>query len=324
MFGHEVVGEIAEVGERVQGYAIGDKVIIEPTLSCVIRGIQPPCNQCEKGQFANCENITHGDISAGIQTGYCRDTGGGWSPYFLAHQNQLHRVPDALSDEIAVLVEPFACALHSVLKAELNADDEVLIIGAGTIGLLTLAAIRAIGKSNRIIIIAKYLHQQKLARELGANEILSPDKNLYPNFCQLTEAKCYQPELGKPILVGGVDVTFDCVASSTSIDDALRLTQAQGRVMVVGMPAIPKNVDWMSIWYKELKVVGAYTYGIETYEGERIRTFSLGIRLLQQIGHRLLPLIGERFSLRDYRKAIQSALHSGQSGSVKTIFDLRL
>ena len=323
VLGHEVVGEIAEVGEKVEGYAIGDKVIIEPTLSCDIRGIQPLCTQCKKGNFANCENITHGDISAGIQTGYCQDTGGGWSPYFVAHKNQLHRVPDDLPDEIAVLIEPFACALHSALKAELNAEDEVLIIGAGTIGLLTLAAIRAIGKSNRTIIIAKYLHQQELARELGANEILSPDENLYPNFCQLTGAECYQPDLGKPILVGGVDVTFDCVASSTSIDDALRFTQAQGRVMVVGMPAIPKNIDWMSIWYKELKVVGAYTYGVETYEGERIRTFALGIRLLQQLGNRLLPLIGERFSLRDYRNAIQSALHTGQSGSVKTLFDFR-
>ena len=324
VLGHEVVGEIAEVGASIKGYTLGDRVIIEPTLSCAIRGIQPLCRQCEQGQFANCENITHGNISAGIQTGYCQDTGGGWSPYFLAHQNQLHHVPDDLSDEIAVLIEPFACALHSALKAELNAEDEVLIIGAGTMGLLTLAAIRAIGKSNKIIIVAKYQHQQKLARELGANEILSPDKNLYPNFCRLTGAECYQPELGKPILVGGVDVTFDCVASSTSIDDALRFTQAQGRVMVVGMPSVPKNINWVSIWYKELKVLGTYTYGIETYEGERIRTFSLGIRLLQQIGNRLLPLIGERFSLRDYRKAIQSALHTGQTRSVKTIFDLRL
>ena len=323
VLGHEVVGEIAEAGERVEAYAVGDRVVIEPVLSCEIRGIEPECYQCRNGHFANCENITGGNISAGIQTGYCRDTGGGWSPYFLAHKNQIHRVPENLSDEIAVLLEPFACALHGVLKANLKDTDEVLIIGAGTVGLLTVAAIRAIGKSNRILIVAKHPHQRQLASELGADEILSSDKSLYANFCRLTGAESYQPELGKPVLLGGVDVTFDCVASATTIDDALRFTRAQGRVMLVGMPAIPKNIDWTSVWYKELKVSGAYTYGVEDYAGEKIRTFTLGIRLLEQMGDRLLPLIGEQFSLKEYRQAIQAAMSTGRSGAVKTVFDLR-
>ncbi len=324
VLGHEVVGEIAEIGSGVEGYTIGTRVVLEPVLSCEIRGIEPQCHQCQHGQFANCENITQGNISAGIQTGYCRDTGGGWSPCFLAHKSQIHPVPDDLSDEIAVLIEPFACALHAVLKANLKDTDEILIIGAGTVGLLTVAAIRAIGKSNRILIGAKYPHQGKLARELGANEILAPDKGLYANFCRLTGAASYQPELGKPVLLGGVGVTFDCVASATTIDDALRFTRAQGRVMLVGMPAIPKNIDWTSIWYKELKVSGAYTYGVETYKGEQIRTFTLGIRLLGQMGDRLLPLIGKPFSLKDYRQAIQAVLYTGKSGLVKTTFDPRL
>lgn len=323
VLGHEVVGEIAEVGEGVEGYTPGDRVVIEPVLSCEIRGIESGCHQCRNGHFANCENITRGNISAGIQTGYCRDTGGGWSPYLLAHKNQIHRVPDSLSDEIAVLLEPFACALHGVLKADLKDTDEVLIIGAGTVGLLTVAAIRAIGKSNRILIVAKYPHQRQLASELGADEILSSDKSLYTNFCRLTGAESYQPELGKPVLLGGVDVTFDCVASAATIDDALRFTRAQGRVMLVGMPAIPKNIDWTSIWYKELQVSGAYTYGIESYTGEEIRTFALGIRLLEHKGDKLLPLIGGRFALKEYRQAIHAAMSTGRSGAVKTVFDLQ-
>ena len=323
VLGHEVVGEIAELGAGVDGYAIGDRIVIEPVLSCAIRGIQPYCYQCQHGQFANCENITKGDISAGIQTGYCRDTGGGWSEYFVAHRNQLHHAPDELSDDIAVLAEPFACALHSVLKADLDEKANVLVIGAGTMGLLTVAVIRALGKMNRILIVAKHPHQQKLGRELGADEIIPHDKHLYANFCRLTGAEAHQPELGKPVLLGGAGVTFDCVASSTTIDDALRFTRAQGRVILVGMPAIPKNIDWTSIWYKELKASGAYTYGVENYNGGQIRTFELGIQLLRQMGERLLPLIGERFPLRDYSGAIDSALHTGRSGTVKTLFDLR-
>ena len=322
--GHEVVGEVAETGSPIEGAAVGNRVVIEPVLSCEVRGIRPRCDQCQLGRFANCENITRGNISAGIQTGYCRDTGGGWSPYFVAHKSQIHHVPDNLPDEIAVLIEPFACALHGVLRAELKDADEILILGAGTVGLLTVASIRALGKSNRILIVAKYPHQQKLAIELGANEILAPGKDLYTSFCHLTDAECHQPELGKPVLLGGVDVTFDCVASASTIDDALRFTRAQGRVMLIGMPAIPKSIDWTSIWYKQLKVSGAYAYGLENYEGMQIRTFTLGIQLLQQMGTSLLPLVGERFPLKDYRQAIQSALYTGQSGSVKTVFDLRL
>ena len=323
VLGHEVVGEIAEIGDGIKGYTAGDRVVIEPVLSCEIRGIEPACYQCRQGHFANCENITRGNISAGIQTGYCHDTGGGWSPYLLAHKNQIHRVPDSLSDEIAVLLEPFACALHGVLKANLRDTDEVLVIGAGTVGLLTIAAIRAIGKSNRILIVAKYRHQRQLANELGADEILPSDKSLYTNFCGLTGAASYQPELGKPVLLGGVDVTFDCVASATTIDDALRFTRGQGRVILVGMPAIPKNIDWTSVWYKELKVSGAYTYGIEDYAGEEVRTFTLGIRLLEQMGDKLRPLIGKRFSLKEYRQAVQAAMSTGRSGAAKTVFDFR-
>ncbi len=323
VLGHEIVGEIAEIGSEIDGFVVGDRVIIEPVLSCAIRGIVELCYQCQRGQFANCENIAKGRISAGIQTGYCRDTGGGWSQCFVAHQNQLHHVPEGLLDEIAVLAEPFACALHAVLKANLQETDEVLIIGAGTIGLLTLAAIRALGQLNRIFIVAKYPHQQKLAGEFGADEIIPHGRDLYANFCRLTSAESHQPELGKPVLLGGVDVTFDCVASASTIDDALRFTRAQGSVMLVGMPGIPKNIDWTSIWYKELRVNGAYAYGVENYDGNRVRTFDLAIEHLRRLGTQLRPLIGERFSLKDFQCAIGEALYTGRSGTVKTLFDLQ-
>ncbi len=323
VFGHEVAGEIAEIGPQVEGYDVGDRVVIEPVLPCEIRGIVQKCHQCQRGHYAGCENIARGEISAGVQTGYCRDTGGGWSKYFVAHKNQLHRVPDDVPDEIAVLIEPFACALHGVLQANLKDADEILILGAGTIGLLTLAAIRNLGRTNRIYVVGKHQHQQKLARELGADVVFAPGKAIYRDFCRLTQAESFRPELGKPVILGGVDVTFDCVASADTIDDALRMTRAGGQVMLVGMPAIPKNIDWTALWHKALNVRGVYAYGLESYDGKRIRTFSLGIQLLQQMGSELLPLVGGLFSLDNYQKAVQTALHTGKFGSVKTVFDLR-
>ena len=323
VLGHEIVGEVAETGAAVEGFRVGRRVVIEPVLSCSVRGISPPCHQCQNLRFANCENITKGDISAGVQTGYCRDTGGGWSQYVLAHQSQLHLVPDDISDEAAVLLEPFACALHGVLKFSPNRAATICVIGGGTIGLLTVAALRVLGHRNRIIIFAKYPHQQQLARELGADEVLSPNSGRYAAFCELTGATSHQPELGQQVLIGGVDVTFDCIGSSVAIDDAFRFTRAGGEVILVGMPGIPKNVDWTSIWYKQLKVEGAYTYGLETHNGERVHTFTLGMRLLQKMKSHLRPLVSTLFPLRDYKRAIQTAMNTGKTATVKTAFDLR-
>ena len=323
MLGHEIVGEIAEIGDAVEGFSIGARVVIEPVLSCQVRGITPPCYQCQNLRFANCENITKGDISAGVQTGYCRDTGGGWSRYVLAHHSQLHLVPDDVSDEIAVLLEPFACVIHGVLKSAYNAADTICVIGGGTIGLLTIAALRMLGYQNRILSFAKYPHQQQLALDLGADEIISPNNSRYTVFCDLTGSESHQPEWGKQVLIGGVDVTFDCIASSVTIDDALRFTHANGEVILLGMPGIPKNIDWISVWYKQLEVKGAYTYGIETHNGEHIQTFALGMQLLEKTGAQLRPLVIRRFPLRDYKRAIQTALNIGKTATVKTVFDLR-
>ena len=229
VLGHEIVGDIAEIGDAVDGFPVGTRVVIEPALSCKVRGISPECPQCRNTHFANCENITKGNISAGIQTGYCRDTGGGWSQYVLAHQSQLHLVPDGISDEGAVLLEPFACAIHGVLKIPSDKTTTICVIGGGTIGLLTVAALRILGHRNRIIIFTKYPHQQQLARELGADDVLSPNKSRYAAFCELTDAASHQPELGQQVFIGGVDVTFDCIGSSVTIDDALRFTRAGGK-----------------------------------------------------------------------------------------------
>ncbi len=324
VLGHEIVGEIVEIGDAVKDWSIGERVVIEPALSCVVREIDPPCHQCQNFRFANCENITKGSISAGIQTGYCRDTGGGWSQYVLAHQSQLHLIPDDMSDEIAVLLEPFACAVHGVLQIELDSKSDICVVGGGTIGLLTIAALRMLGYQNRIVVFAKHSHQQQFARDLGANVVIPVNNSRYTVFSELIDAKSYQPELGQQVLLGGVDLTFDCVGSSVTIDDALRFTRAGGEVILLGMPGIPKNIDWTSIWYKQLRVKGAYTYGLEIYNGKQIHTFQLGLYLLQLYGDQLLPLVGTPFSIRDYQRAIQTALNTGQTSTVKTVFDLRL
>lgn len=304
----------------MKNFSVGDRVVVEPALSCAVREISDECDPCREGNYGNCENTTKGIISAGIQTGYCRDTGGGWSREFVAHSFQLHRVPEEISNETAVLTEPFSCALHAALQAEVCDKDTILFIGVGSIGLLTIAALRALGCRARIIAVAMFDHQEQFARQLGADDVVRTGKNLFKDLCEITGAVPYQPELGKPVCVGGVDKIFDCVGSSQTIDDALRFTRARGSVILVGMPSIPKGIDWTSIWYKELRVMGTYTYGWENFRGEKIRTFELALRLLKQMGDTVNPLISKAFSISEYRKAIAHALDTGRFNSVKTVF----
>ena len=323
VLGHEVVGEILETGSDSGGVSRGDRVVIEPGLCCPVRGIDPPCPSCRKGDFGLCEMVMHGDVSPGIQTGYCRDTGGGWSTSLVAHPFQVHPVPDRLSDEEAVLIEPFSCCLHAVLKSLPSDDETVLVIGCGAIGLLTIASIRALGSKCRILAAARYPHQQAMAAELGADRVIGRGDDLYETVSGLTGAEIHRPEIGRPVFIGGVNRTFDCVGSSRTIDDALRLTGSGGCVTVVGMPGIPSGIDWTAVWYKELNVQGAYAYGTERYQDRSVRTFELAMELLEGGGIDLKPLLTDLFPLKDYRKAIGRAMEAGRQGAVKVAFDLR-
>jgi threonine dehydrogenase-like Zn-dependent dehydrogenase len=323
VLGHEVVGVVDKVGPAVDGVAPGDRVTIEPVLGCAVREIAAPCPQCRAGNFGNCETTSRGPLAPGIQTGFCRDTGGGFSPFFLAHASQVRRLPDALSDEAAVLIEPFSCALHAALKPELPDTATALVLGAGTMGLLTIAALRAAGRRARVIAVAKYPHQAALAESLGADLVVRSSGDIYREVCRLTGAELHRPALGKPVLTGGADVTFDCIGNARTIDDALRFTRARGTVVLVGMPAVPKGVDWTSIWYKELRVEGAYTQGTEVVGGQPVRTFELATRIMIERGAALAPLVSARFPLGDFRQAIAHALASGRRGAVKTVFEFK-
>src|SRR5207244_1120660 len=98
--GHEVVGELFD---DLDGMPAGTRVVLEPVLSCLARGLDP-CAACAAGNTSRCDRVTVGHVAPGLQTGYCADTGGGWGRMLVAHRSQLHPVPDALPDERAVLI----------------------------------------------------------------------------------------------------------------------------------------------------------------------------------------------------------------------------
>jgi D-arabinose 1-dehydrogenase-like Zn-dependent alcohol dehydrogenase len=143
--GHEVVGEVIEVGEDVRQVKVGDRVVLQYGQNCVSQGLQPPCRWCAAGQYSLCEQ---GALSGLGQIG------GGWSEEMLVHESQVFRVPDELSDEQAVLIEPSAVALHAVLHHLPRPGEQVLIVGAGSIGLLVLQVVRALAPEARVSVLA--------------------------------------------------------------------------------------------------------------------------------------------------------------------------
>jgi threonine dehydrogenase-like Zn-dependent dehydrogenase len=316
VMGHEVVGEVTEDNSA---FRAGERVVLEPALGCTVRGIDPPCALCASGRHALCLNVARGDISPGIQTGFCRDTGGGWSQGTLvAHPSQLHRVPYTVSNEAAVAIEPLACAVHAALGAAPAPGDTTLVIGAGSVGLLTVAVLRHLTHAGRIICVAKHERQRNEAIRLGATEVVHP-KETYTKLPEMLGTASYKPELGKPVVMGGAGKVFECVGASGTMEDALRLARPGGEVKLVGMPGAKSTLDLTALWYKEVRLAGSYAYSIENYQGEKTSCFQLALSIAPEI--RLETLVGQHFRLEDYREAIAAARSAGRGGQVKVVFD---
>jgi threonine dehydrogenase-like Zn-dependent dehydrogenase len=287
----------------------GTRVVMDPVLSCAARGT-PECRWCAAGQQSRCDHITTGRISAGLQTGSCADTGGGWSRQFVAHASQLHAVPDDLPDERAVLAEPLACAIHSVRRVNIASGSTAVIIGAGTVGLLTLLALRELTDVGAVYVVAKHGHQQEKAKALGATAVIEPRKAIRA-LRRVTAARMHTPEIGGDFLLGGVDTAFECTGGSGGLDTALRLVRAGGTVVVSGMPS--GGVDLTPLWYRELELVGAYCSGADGAD------FADAIRLAGTAP--LDGYVGTTYPLARWREALNHAADAGRLGTVKVAFD---
>jgi threonine dehydrogenase-like Zn-dependent dehydrogenase len=293
--GHEIVGELDD----------GTRVVLQPTLTCEARGIEPSCGACAAGQTNRCEQTTFGHVSPGLQTGFCEDTGGGWGLSLVAHESQLHRVPDDLSDEGAVLVEPAACAIHAASVVPRDAGL-LAVIGAGTLGLLTIAALRASRHGGTLVATAKHGEQRTWAKELGADRVVEPDA-----LDRAIRSATSSMQIGSQ-LTGGADVVVDCVGSEASVAQALRVVAPGGTILMVGMPGVT-TVDLTGLWHREVTLTGCYAY--------TAADFATAFALARDA--RLERLLSATYPLDRYADAIEHAANAGSRGAVKIAFDLR-
>jgi len=311
--GHEVVGELDD----------GARVIIEPVLGHAARGFVPPFPDAAPGDGDDYAHLVTGNLEPGIQTGFCCSTGGGWSPWFWAHESQLHRIPDDCPDERAVLVEPIAGGIHAALlswpaiatSSTHGGEPIVAVLGAGTMGLAAIAGLRRYVPGVRIVVGARYPHQIAIAKMLGANVVVQSSRL---DRAVRREAGCH---LIGDTLSSGAHVTIDAVGTEESITDALRITRPRGRVVLLGMPA-DVRLDLTGLWHRETELKGAYTYGTETLpDGSQARTFDLALDTAREM--RAEQLLSATYRLDEHVDAVAHAAAAGRRGAVKIAFDLR-
>jgi threonine dehydrogenase-like Zn-dependent dehydrogenase len=296
--GHEVVGTVDD----------GSRAVLIPVLSCVTRGIDPMCRACAAGRTNHCGRIAFGHLEPGLQSGFCESTGGGWSTSMVAHTSQLLPVPDAMSDEAAVLVEPTACAVHAARRVAAQGSlDRVALIGAGTLGLLTIAALRAEADIAALLATAKHPHQRTLATSLGADQVVAP----------LELGRAIRSLTGAWVLDGGqltegVDLVVDCVGTEASLTQALQVVAPGGEILVVGMPG-HTSLDLTTLWHREIAIRGCYAYTRPDFDAalDLVATADLE------------RLLSATYPLSRYTEAIEHAANAGARGAVKIAFDLR-
>ncbi len=303
--GHEVVGTLDD----------GRRVVLEPVLGHAARGFAPPFEGAAPGDGDDYRHLVSGPLDPGIQIGYCSSTGGGWAQEFVAHASQLHDVPEQLTDEAAVMIEPAAVGVHAALRAPIGADDCVAIIGAGTAGLTALAAVKRLTDPGAVIVAAKYPEQVELARSLGADLVVPPG--------ELTRAvrRFTGSHMIGDALSGGADVVIDAVGNEASVAQAIGIARPRGTVVLVGMPG-RISVDMTALWHRETSLLGCYTYGSEILaDGTTTTSFAVATELVEAAD--LGRLVSATYPLAAYEDALDHAANAGRRGSIKVCFDLR-
>jgi threonine dehydrogenase-like Zn-dependent dehydrogenase len=321
VLGHEVVGEVVELGPAADGYDVGDRVVLNPWLSCRTRGVEPLCPACEQGDLSLCWSFTTGDLSPGIHTGVSRDATGGYAELLPAHSSMLLPVPDSVPTEQAVFADPFSVSLHAVTRNPPPPGGKALVWGAGALGCAAIAILRALHPDVEVAVVARFDHQAKLARQLGAHLVTAhePREEVLETLATWSGGVLrHSPEgRGMPMCHPGfVDVAYDTVGKADSFEVSARVLAARGTIVKAGVHA-PARWEWSPLDFKELRWVGSNAFGVETVEGRRKHAIEHYLDLVQAGRVDLTGMLTHVFTLDDWRDAFCVIADQEHSGSIK-------
>ena len=280
--GHEISGEVVEVGAAVQRVQPGDRVAVEPLVVC------GECHACRTGELQLCRKLRI--------LGTMAD--GGFADYVRAPADALFRLPAEVDWELGAMTEPLAVCVHAVRLADVRLGDRVLVLGAGTIGLLSVVAARAAG-AGEVLVTARHPHQYAAAMQLGARP-----------FAATADGNA---ELREYARANPIDAVVETVGGSAdTLNDAVHLVRAGGTVSVLGMFMAPISLNGLLLMMKEVRIVGSLTYSRAGHRAD----FDVALDLLVSQRDRLRPLITQRYPLDRIGDAFAVAADK-KSGAIK-------
>lgn len=325
VMGHEVVADVVALGRKARGLEVGQRVVLNPWLSCAPRGIEPLCPACRDGDYSLCWSFTDGDIKPGIHTGVSADVTGGYAELMPAHDSMLFGVPDAISDEMAVFADPFSVSLHAITRHPPPRSGRALVYGAGSLGLCAVAILRALYPDVAVAVVARFAAQAELARRFGAALVVDHEPRLavVEELVAWGGGRLRQPLLGLPMAhPGAIDVVYDTVGKPETFEVGVRVLRSRGTLVKAGVHA-PGRWEWSPLYFKEIDLVGSNAFGVEEVDGQRKHAIAHYLDLAAGSRVDLRPMLTHTFPLEHWREAFLAIANQADSGAVKVAFDQR-
>lgn len=283
ILGHEAAGEVEAVGAGVSGYSGGERVVIEPLLTC------GKCSFCASGRDSICRSLR----ILGVHTD------GAFAEYVVAPKQRLYRIPDALDFRTASLTEPISVAVHGLRIGEFRKDMRVLVLGAGAIGLAAVAAARAWG-AKEVLLAARYPHQAKVGHACGAAHVLMEDQSTATALDALGKER--------PIAL-----VVDTVGHADTLTAACAAVEPGGTVVELGLTHAPVPIHGLALVHKEVCLRWANCYSTRT-SGQS--DFEESMRLLEQDPVLWPSMMTDCVPLDEIRRGFELAANR-KAGTVK-------
>jgi threonine dehydrogenase-like Zn-dependent dehydrogenase len=325
VMGHEVVADVVSLGSAARGLEPGQRVVLNPWLSCGPRGISPRCPPCQAGDYSLCWSFADGDISPGIHTGVSSDATGGYAELMPAHDSMLFPVPDGVPDEQAVFADPFAVSLHAITRHPPPPGGKVLVYGAGSLGTCAIGILRALYPNTEVAVVARFDAQANLASKLGAARVLGHDDRLaiIEELSAGGGGRLRKPFAGLPMAhPGAIDVVYDTIGKPETFEVGVRVLKARGTLVKAGVHA-PGRWEWSPLYFKEISWVGSNAFGIEEVDGKRQHGIGHYLDLVADGRVDLTGMLTHTFRLDQWRDAFLAIANQGETGAIKVAIDYR-
>jgi threonine dehydrogenase-like Zn-dependent dehydrogenase len=311
VLGHEAVGRRADTGQRV---------VLNPWLSCAPRGIDPVCPACRDGRYPWCRNFRAGNLPVSIHIGNCAAAAGAHAERFAAHTSQLFAIPDNVSDDAAVLADPVSVSLRTILLAPPSGPGPVLVYGSGTLAFAAIALLRHLFPDTEVWAATRAGSRAALASRLGAHAVLpTAPEELIAEVARRARTTPLEPWSKRPWLQDGPPVIYDTIGSAETVETSLRLADTGGTLVVSGVEP-PQRFEWTPLYFKELHVIGSNGFGIETVRGAAKHSMEHYFDFIAA-GFDLTPVITHRFPLQRWQEAVLTLKNARQTGAVKVLLE---